>query len=465
MKTFKDFQDQYRKLDQEAGQYNRSEFDKVYKFLDDSMNFDVPLQSGDAVDEALKKAGYLGNEKFVSDFKRYREIEQQARDLQLRALSLPDHPAMQVLQTSATKEDANEGWKFFPIKIIVPDFMEQSVADTLEQDYKGKKRLYATHTDIDFEDESIDELLMIDAYGVKCRLEPVVRELQSYKIDSFLADFGGFKSLLLFLKHTMLYISDNTDKPNKIRNEIAKIIKGFDVAPGVGLVWQILILQGLISWLGGINFNEGDSATDDAQILYDWLCMQLVKKEAEFCHFYWSDQDKEQLKPLCDYLYSTEIGKIVQKHLFGKASEPTQNSQTESNAEKSDLCMLHQQQLPPLFSEYLISDIHKMCNRVQFADITSDGFKAIINDPASGGGKLIIRKGENLRVYYLIDRLKKTISDDNRGAIWLWGILTRLGIKESTYKSKYTEVGKDDLNERNKSFKNELDEVFRRFSS
>jgi hypothetical protein len=419
MKTFKDFQDQYRELDKKAGQYNRPEFDEVYKYLDDNMNFAVPLQTGDAVDEALKKAGYSGDEKFVSDFKRYREIEQQARELQSRALSLPDHPAMQVLQASVTKEDTNEGWKFFPIKIIVPDVMEQLVADTLEQDYKGGKGLYATHTDIDFEDESIDELLMIDVYCVKCRLEPVLRELQSYKIDSFLNDFGGIKSLLRFLKHIMLYISNNTDKPNKIRNEIAKIIKGFDVASGVGMVWQILILQGLISWLVGINFNEGDSAADDAQILYDWLCMQLVKKESEFCHFYWSDQDKERLKPLCDYLYSTEIGKMVQEHLLGKASEPTQNPQTENNEGKSDLCMHHQQQSPPLFSEYLISDIHKMCNGVQFADISSDVFKTIINDPTSDGGKLIMHKGENLRVYHLINSLKKTISDNNRGATWL----------------------------------------------
>ena len=114
----------------------------------------------------------------------------------------------------------------------------------------------------------------------------------------------------------------------------------------------------------------------------------------------------------------------------------------------------------PIISEYLLSDIHRVCNNNQFDSISLDDFKVAINSP--GNQLMAIKKGENLRVYYLISRLKGSISNNKDAGVWLNSILNTLGIKESTYKSKYSDVGKDDLNSKNEEFKSALDEIFDR---
>jgi regulator of sigma D len=132
MNSLKDLEDRYAELDIEAGKYNRPEFDRVYTVISelvkdrtdvgDRGNLAYPLVTGGVIDEALKEAGFADDEAFVSDFKKYREIEQQAREIQHQAFSLPEHPANKILQAS-TPQQQPDCWRFYTPRIVVPSHM------------------------------------------------------------------------------------------------------------------------------------------------------------------------------------------------------------------------------------------------------------------------------------------------------------------------------------------------------
>ena len=81
---------------------------------------------------------------------------------------------------------------------------------------------------------------------------------------------------------------------------------------------QILLLQGLIKWFENVDLKKGDNGYNEACSLVQWIGEQLMIKEIGFCYFRWGEGDKEYLKPLCNYLLSTEIGEFVQDILFKK---------------------------------------------------------------------------------------------------------------------------------------------------
>ena len=120
------------------------------------------------------------------------------------------------------------------------------------------------------------------------------------------------------IKSLIYFIRDNTDKPNKIRNHISKTLKELDDIPAFGLLLQILLLQGLIKWFENVDLKKGDNGYNEACSLVQWIGEQLMIKEIGFCYFRWGEGDKEYLKPLCNYLLSTEIGEFVQDILFKK---------------------------------------------------------------------------------------------------------------------------------------------------
>ena len=347
-RTFKELQDEYNALDIEAGRYNRPEFDVVYSIISelvkdrgnvgDNGNLAFPLVTGDVIDEALRQSGFAEDECFVSDFIKYRDIEQQARDIQLKAFDLPDHPVNKLLQSSNNHNV--DGWKFCTPKIIFPEQAKPFFDKKFEEDMKECKGLFAIRTDIPLENEEDDDFLMIDAYGMICSLEPYYRELQEYGVVKCLFE-GRFESKELkkiffnVLKNLVLFIKDNTTTPNKVRNEIISTLKKFDNILCFGLIWQILLLQGIVKWLTGININEGDNGFHEAQGLCDWICKQLMSKEVAFCLYPFGDEDKEILNPLCDYLYSTKIGKIVQNYLF-KQNQMCGNMQNEVQTKEDE---------------------------------------------------------------------------------------------------------------------------------
>lgn len=137
------------------------------------------------------------------------------------------------------------------------------------------------------------------------------------------------------LKEVATFIKDNTSTPSKAKNKVTTTLKSLDGIPVWGLFFQILLLQGLCRWLEGVNINEKDKGYKEAQLMYNWLCWALFEKEILFCYTPYGDKDKQMLQPLCHYLYSTEIGKEVQKcvkeALFGKPQQEEQQEVTNNN--------------------------------------------------------------------------------------------------------------------------------------
>jgi len=347
-----ELQKQYKELDEKAGKYNCPEFDKVYEIIGelvkgrndvgDKGDLDYPLVTGEVIDEALSKSGFANNKTFVSDFKKYREIEEKARELQRLMIECPDHPLVElkINKKEKLKEKLNtDEWLFYPISIYTPKEMMSIIDNILEKDAKAGKGLYSNITDISEEDESLDEWFDVEAYGVKCSLEPLYRDLQSYGvIDTVLKNDKIKEYYLKAIKNLVNFIRDNTDKPNRIRNHISNTIKGLDDIPAFGLLLQILLLQGLIKWFEGVDLKESDNGYNEACALVQWIGEQLMKKEVLFCFFRWGDEDKEMLKPFCDYLHSHEIGEKIQeecrehikKNLLTEENEPQPQKQEQS---------------------------------------------------------------------------------------------------------------------------------------
>ncbi len=122
------------------------------------------------------------------------------------------------------------------------------------------------------------------------------------------------------------YIKSNTDKPQGVKAHILGIIEALDNVPIWGLMFQILILQGLISLLENCTLKHDDEGYNEAQDLCNWLADLLSDK---VCYFamtgaLYGDEDWERLQPLCDYLYNTETGRAVQDEIFNR--EQTQSA-------------------------------------------------------------------------------------------------------------------------------------------
>ena len=106
----------------------------------------------------------------------------------------------------------------------------------------------------------------------------------------------------------------------------------------------------------------------------------------------------------------------------------------------------------------LIADIYEVCNGVQFSETDSiEFFHAINLHPNSH--PIQINNGEKVRVCYLINRLSDTLESPQREQ-WLNGILAKLDIKTSFYRSKYRQPIGDMPSESNKAFAGALREIF-----
>ncbi|MFR9590317.1 MAG: hypothetical protein SNH66_05845 [Rikenellaceae bacterium] len=334
-KTIEQLQQEYSELDKEAGQYKRAEFDAVYSIISeltkdnpdvgDGGNLGCPLVEGATIDEAMKLAGYADDEAFISDFKKYREIEQRAREVQIEGLTI-------ILEEQEYVTPHSGEWYFVPIRILTTESMQSAVEQIIINDAKDGKGLFANTTYIPLEDENIDSWFDIEEYGLKCSLEPIYRELhQCGIIDSILSSKDIRDGYLITLKELICCLKDNTDKPNKVRNYITNTLKAFDNVPIYGLILQMLLLQGFCRWLECIDINEGDSGYNEGCCMYDWLLLRLLEKELYFCFMKFGDNDLKRLEPLCNYLYSSDIGKMVQNAIKEKFYPELQSEQLQAN--------------------------------------------------------------------------------------------------------------------------------------
>jgi hypothetical protein len=351
MTELKELQNEFNKLcDEQEGLYH-GDFEKVFKCLfklDKTLTKNIPCTTNGAdISKALKMAGFEKDKDFCNAFKRYNEIFIAGKEIQRKIIKMIPRPLginlvmikgvdISNLQILEKPEPVSEGWQFYPKNIIAPEPLMNTAIDGLKRDAAANKGLFSNMTDIPEEDESLDRWFEIEAYGLKCSLEPLYRELQHYKILDSILKYKTIKSYFLkTLKCTLIeFIKENTDKPNKVRNHIIKTLKELDGIPVFGLLLQILLLQGLIKWFEGVDLKEDDVGFNEACILVQWISKHLIEKEVKFCYFFWGKADKEYLKPFCDYLYSTDIGKGVQTGLIEFISKNNEKIASEFQPEQ-----------------------------------------------------------------------------------------------------------------------------------
>ena len=309
--TFKNLQDEYRALDIEAGKYNRPEFDKVYTIIyelvkdmddvGDKGNLAFPLITGDVIDEALKLAGLVEDEMFVADFLKYREIEQKARDIQLKANEI----ASEFIQNGYSLNEAMQKAGF-----IKSDKL-RNILDTLIAEEKKKNPYFPySFIELEKEDEEIDGLLMGNEYECNNSMVAYYGDLKKYEVDELLNRCGGIKYFLELLSNTCEFIKENTRNLIKVQNKIIDLLNYCRINGDV--VFQLLMLQGISEWMKKINVNEGKKGFDEAQALYDWI----IKRLFEVYYFYQKRCLKdENTKGLDEYLKNTEINNIY-KNVF-----------------------------------------------------------------------------------------------------------------------------------------------------
>gem|GEM_PF-5824029 len=264
-------------------------------------------------------------------------------------------------------------WRFYPISIVMSQQLEPQlkpvVQNVMEADAKDGKGLFANKTDFELQDEALDEYLMVDCFGMQNSLLPYLNELEKWGVvgDGALISDELTRGLFCVLKDAATFIKDNTDSPQKVKNHIINRVQAFDDIPIYGLFFQILLLQGLCKWLGGVNLNEGDGGYSEAQILYTWIYERLIEKELDFCLVPYGINDLQRLKPLCDYLISTETGKAVQAALFDRyTNHQSQNSSLEPQQESPKASTTKKQRLQDLVvgddGGELVKKLHRLAD-------------------------------------------------------------------------------------------------------
>ena len=302
----------------------KPDFEKVFVRLfglDNTLTKNYPCTNNETnLNKALAMAGFEKDEAFCNDFKQYNRLFVEGKAIQAKGLAV---------MASVIPEFGKQagGWYFVPISIIAPKEatdIQEAITTILAADAKAGKGLFANVTQIPKEDEALDKYLCVEAYDCKGTFAAFYRTLQRYNVagkDEALFNRLAFDNdeipngtTLLFhnLKQCICIIKENTDSPNRTRNKLNEAVCWFDNIPVWGLLFQMLLLDGLCQMLASLNINEGDSGFDEAQALFDWLAEALLQKEMLFCCQYYGDGDLETLKPLCEYLCTTDTGKAVQ---------------------------------------------------------------------------------------------------------------------------------------------------------
>lgn len=330
----------YHKRMQENKEAFDAIFAKIWEIEPREEGAQNPFAStNDVTKQAIKAVGYNLNSKIAKAFFQHENDYYEFAKLDAKGLELGFKIAALTIEKTH-KKDANpiqyNDWLFVPISVVAP----QHIQDEIQNEALKGKWLFANNTNIPLEDESEDEFLMIEAYDCRASLSGYWQELKDNGIigvgkEKAFLSYQFKQYLLQLLKEVATFIKDNTSTPSKAKNKVTTTLKSLDGIPVWGLFFQILLLQGLCRWLEGVNINEKDKGYKEAQLMYNWLCWALFEKEILFCYTPYGDKDKQMLQPLCHYLYSTEIGKEVQKcvkeALFGKPQQEEQQEVTNNN--------------------------------------------------------------------------------------------------------------------------------------
>ena len=189
----------------------REGFAKVFEVLDGMEETFTPqhpyTENEDIINKALEITGHSSDEAFCRAFKRNNQIMIEGKNIQAKGLEIY---AMQQHEKIKEEPKKPNEWQFVPIRIIASkEIVDNVINPILETDAKEGKGLYGNITDIPEEDESLDEWFDIEAYGIKCSLEPLYRDLQNYGVvDSVLGNDTIREYYLQVIKSLIYFIRD-----------------------------------------------------------------------------------------------------------------------------------------------------------------------------------------------------------------------------------------------------------------
>lgn len=237
------------------------------------------------------------------------------------------------------QEKRPDMWQFVPFRFVtmaseLAKPLNEFVNDSLKNDAEKGIGFFENKTIENRLDEDIDDFLDVEAYDLTCSFEPFYKELHKYNVDSLL---GKEALTLLFktLKTLSTSLKANTSRPNFASNRILDAITEFDKLPLWGIIFQILILQGMCRLLECCTLTEKDKGFAESTSLYNWLQELLSQKLIRFIYFPIGENDKILIRPLCEYLYSTEIGEIVQECIFSENKDEVAEICSELDAQNS----------------------------------------------------------------------------------------------------------------------------------
>lgn len=265
----------------------------------------------DVLKKALEMTGHNEDKAFCKRFWKHYKLFVKGKELQTKGMDLLE-------KNFSHEEKQVEGWLFIPWTIVGPTNLVEFVDKKMRCDAQEGKGIFCNIIQIPQEDESLDDYLVVEPYGLKSSFFPFLEELKQYGIvDDFLGQ-ERTQGLFAVLKEAAGYMKNSTDKPLATKNKIAELVNKLGVMPKWGLFLQILTLQGLSRLLEDANIKEGDDGYNEVDTLFWWLSSFLIAKEIEFCYKPYGKDDLECLKPFCVYLMNTDVGKWVQNNLFNR---------------------------------------------------------------------------------------------------------------------------------------------------
>ncbi len=327
---YKELQKQFDALCNEMDMLYRDDFEKVFDKLfkiDATLNKNFPCtENEDNIREAVLQAGFGGDEAFINDFIKYNRLFIEGKQIQNKGLEIMAQDFTELISQQERQQGKPDGWQFVGFHTIAPPELHDGINEAWKADAEQAKGLFANVTDIPLDDIDEDEFDMVEVYNCQATFTKYFAELRRFGVigavgaDAFLNK--PFKNALMgLLRYLATYVKEHTDKQAATKNEITNTIKKLDELPHWGLFLQILTFQGLCRWLESVNINEGDNGFEEVQALYDWLWEHLAEKIISLALKPYSDGDKARLKPLTDYLNSTEVGRCVQELIFSKSQQ------------------------------------------------------------------------------------------------------------------------------------------------
>lgn len=223
------------------------------------------------------------------------------------------------MNTQDKKEE--KGWQFLNIGIAAPapmmQFFQDAVQSTFEKELENADGIFSSKVEIPLEDESLDEFLCVEVYGLHGSFSTFLKELREYKVDEVTFGKDWTRAIFMMLKVARDYIKDNTDKPQAIKNKIISILKVSENTPILGLMSQITTLWGLVRMLECSAIDEDSPQYNDFINLRDWLLQEAANRMCDFSirpvNMIFSEEDMKRIQPFCDYLYygTYGVGKLA----------------------------------------------------------------------------------------------------------------------------------------------------------